>query len=357
LRHNSSASRHWLVVGLAVFCSLATSRIAIVAILLSLAIAAVVFTPGARAEDLRPFSSGAVDGSPRPEHMSSDRLWMDAADGSPYTRSASFDYLRLGIVGHAVGFASRLSRDFIVQFQFPFRYAAKEPMKFTLGAAGLLALVFTDHWTQPALAPQSALRESGLMTSAEQISGAATQPAILAIVAGFGAFGIAVNSPRERETSVMLVEAVFTSEIWTDVLKMATRRERPREVDGTVSDWAGPSVLFESDDPNAAGFKSFPSGHSTGMWAVATILAHQYPSHGVVPVLSYGTALAMSYSRMAVRAHWLSDVVVGGLIGYGCARQVLSAHRAERTAEQATGLRVGIDASSDYMGVGLAYDF
>lgn len=290
--------------------------------------------------------------------MAPEGEWLRVDDGYPHSWATTVGYFGLGVGQHALGFASRLSRDFVVQFQFPFRYAAKEPVKFTLGAAGLLALVFTDHMTQPILAPRSTLSENGLIKPAEQLSGAATKPTILAIVAGLGAFGIAANSPRERETSVMLVEAVLTSEIWADVLKMASRRERPRQVeDGHAADWEGPSILFESDNPDAGGFKSFPSGHATGMWAMATILAHQYPAHGVVPVLSYGTALAMSYSRMAVRAHWLSDVVVGGLIGYGCARQVLSAHRADRTMKSETGVRLGIDASSDYMGVGLAYDF
>ena len=312
----------------------------------------------ANAEDAPPPPQNPSSmGTHQLENMGSLRGWLDPTDAVPYTRSAMIDDVGLGLGRSAVGFASRLSRDFVVQFQFPFRYAAREPKKFALGTLGLLALVFTDQYTSPALAPQSALRDIGLIEPAEQLSGAATRPTILAIVAGFGAFGIAANSPRERETSMMLVEAVFTSQIWTDVLKMASRRERPRQVDGGASDWEGPGILFESDDPGASGFKSFPSGHSAGMWAVATILAHQYPSHGVVPVLGYGTALAMSYSRMAVRAHWLSDVVVGGLIGYGCARQVLSAHRAEPTAKRNQGLRVGIDASSDYMGLGLAYDF
>jgi membrane-associated phospholipid phosphatase len=250
-----------------------------------------------------------------------------------------------------------LGRDFVAQFQFPFQYAAREPKKFLLGTAGLFAMVFADHMTTPFLAPPSTLEKHGLVETAEDLSGLASRETIIALTAGFGVLGIVADAPRERETSVMLVEAVFTSEIWADIIKTATRRERPREMDGHMSDWAGPSVLFDSEDPDADGFKSFPSGHATGMWAVATILAYQYPEHKIVPVLGYGTALVMSYSRMAVQAHWLSDVVVGGLIGYGCARQVLSAHRAGRAAEDESRIRIGIDASSGYTGMRLRYDF
>ena len=291
------------------------------------------------------------------EHMTPERVWLGAADGDSYTGGTTVESFGLGVGGYAFSFTSRLCRDFVTQFQFPFRYAAKEPKRFLLGTAGILALIFTDHKTTGVIAPQSALREYGLVEPAEDLSKLASGSSIIALVAGFGALGIIADSPRERETSVMLVEAVLTSEIWADVIKMASRRERPREMDGHMSDWEGPSVFFESENPNAAGLKSFPSGHSTGMWAVATILAHQYPEHRIVPVLGYGTALAMSYSRMAVRAHWLSDVVVGGLLGYGCARQVLSAHQSERAPGIESGIRFGIDASSDYMGVGLQYDF
>jgi membrane-associated phospholipid phosphatase len=218
-------------------------------------------------------------------------------------------------------------------------------------------MIFTDHKTTAFLAPPSTLHENGLDETAKQFSGVATRSTIIALVAGFGVLGIVADAPRERETSVMLVEAVLTSEIWADLIKMASRRERPRDMDGHMSDWEGPSIFFKSEEPNAGDLKSFPSGHSTGMWAVATILAHQYPEHKIVPVLGYGAALATSYSRMAVSAHWLSDVVVGGLIGYGCARQVLSAHRAERAPGNESEIGFGIDASSDYMGVRVRYDF
>jgi len=322
-------------------------------------------TPGYGASPEAP-QVGDLSGSPSSrqptgilplEHMTPERVWLGAGEGYSNARETTVERFGLGADGYAFGFVSRLCRDFVTQFQFPFRYAAKEPKRFLLGTAGLLALVFTDHKTLGVIAPQSPLRENGLIGPAEDLSNLASGSSIVALVAGFGALGILVDSPRERETSVMLVEAVLTSEVWADLLKMASRRERPRDVDGDMSDWEGPSIIFKSENPDAGSLKSFPSGHSAGTWAMATILAHQYPAHKIVPVLGYGTALAMSYSRMAVRAHWLSDVVVGGLIGYGCARQVLSAHRSARAPEEESEIRFGIDASPDYMGVGLQYDF
>jgi membrane-associated phospholipid phosphatase len=104
--------------------------------------------------------------------------------------------------------------------------------------------------------------------------------------------------------------------------------------------------------------RSFPSGHSTGAWATAAVLAHRYPAKGIVPTLAYASATAISYSRLAVGAHWLSDVLMGALIGVGSARVVLSAseRRANRSPEK-TGLRLGVDASSNYKGIHIKYDF
>jgi membrane-associated phospholipid phosphatase len=152
----------------------------------------------------------------------------------------------------------------------------------------------------------------------------------------------------------MLAEAMMTSGAWTVLLKATTGRERPLESEEQISDWEGPDYL-PGTEPHA--FRSFPSGHASRTWAIATVLAHRYPQHGIVPVLGYGTAIAMCYSRMVVGAHWLSDVVVGGLIGYGCAMQVLSAHRADAPRPAESRLQLGVDLAGDYKGIGVNYRF
>jgi membrane-associated phospholipid phosphatase len=256
-----------------------------------------------------------------------------------------------------VDFAKRLTGECVDQLQYPFRYAAKEPARSLIATAGIAALILTDSHTQDLLAPRSELEEHDLLEPMEKISNIATAKNFAIAAVGFGAVGIVAKSPRERETSIMLVESVLTSQLWTEFIKRLTRRERPRETEGDVSDWYGPAYFFEKDLPEGKSLESFPSGHVSGIWAAATVLAYQYPKHRIVPILGYGTAVAVCYSRMALDAHWLSDVVVGGLIGYGCGRQVLSTHRAERETEKQAGLRWGVSASSTYMGVRLEYGF
>ncbi|MDH3215291.1 MAG: phosphatase PAP2 family protein [Candidatus Krumholzibacteria bacterium] len=263
--------------------------------------------------------------------------------------------LALGVDRHAWRLVSRLRNDYQVQLQFPFRYAKQKPTRFLLSGAGVLALIFTDHRTHEILVPGSGTGDNQLIDPAETLSKWGNASSALPLVLGFGAVGILANSSRERETSVMLFEALLTSATWTELIKKMSGRERPREMEEDVSDWEGPGIFIDDDDDK--GLQAFPSGHSTGIWAAATILANQYPKYNIVPIVGYGTAMAMSYSRMVLGAHWLSDVVVGGLIGYGSAKQVLSAHDSKPTPIDNPRFRIGADAWGNYKGLSVRYDF
>ena len=158
----------------------------------------------------------------------------------------------------------------------------------------------------------------------------------------------------------MLAEALITSSVWTGALKELTRRQRPRETTEELADFSGPGAVFYDEGGAPTGLRSFPSGHTSGTWALATVVAHQYPSHGIVQLLAYGTAAAMGYSRMVVGAHWFSDVVAGGLIGFGCARQVISAHETRALAADPAsqnGWHLYLGSSGDVNGAGLALQF
>src|ERR1044072_4823379 len=59
------------------------------------------------------------------------------------------------------------------------------------------------------------------------------------------------------------------------------------------------------------GGNSFPSGHSTQAWAVATVIANEYHDRRMVQVAAYGAATAVSVARFTGQKHYLSDVVAG----------------------------------------------
>ena len=64
--------------------------------------------------------------------------------------------------------------------------------------------------------------------------------------------------------------------------------------------------------PNGGG-GSFPSGHASLAFSMATALSEYHPKYRW---LAYGTAAAISAARVEVDAHYWHDVVAGGALGY-----------------------------------------
>lgn len=61
---------------------------------------------------------------------------------------------------------------------------------------------------------------------------------------------------------------------------------------------------------------SFPSGHSTVAFAIATVIALHYPKTGIVFFLC---AILIGLSRIAAGVHWPSDILGGLVLGVSIA--------------------------------------
>ena len=69
---------------------------------------------------------------------------------------------------------------------------------------------------------------------------------------------------------------------------------------------------------SAAGSPSFPSGHTSSAFSLATSLTLSYPRWFIiVPVYSWAGAVA--FSRMDLGVHYPSDVLAGAMVGSGSA--------------------------------------
>lgn len=85
------------------------------------------------------------------------------------------------------------------------------------------------------------------------------------------------------------------------IIKRATHRARPCETEEHCWSTVLPPDQF-----------SFPSGHTLAAFAVATSLTRFYPL-AAAPL--FFAAASIGASRMVLGMHYLSDVVVGGLLG------------------------------------------
>ena len=130
---------------------------------------------------------------------------------------------------------------------------------------------------------------------------------LILISAVFYFIGMSSHQERFRETGLLCFEALIDSNILVEAVKLATERARTLE--------AGVSGHFEAGT-NGRWNSGFPSGHAINAWAMASVIAHQYSHHRIVPILAYGLASTVVMSRVGARKHFPGDVVAGSALGW-----------------------------------------
>jgi hypothetical protein len=135
--------------------------------------------------------------------------------------------------------------------------------------------------------------------------------ALVGAGAGLYLWGKIKGDDHKTETGLLSGEAAINALAVTSILQEAFGRERPA-VD------AARGRFF-------SGGTSFPSDHSTVAWSIAGMIAHEYPGP-LTKIFSYGLAGAVSLSRLGANAHFPSDVLVGGALGYMVAREMYHEH-------------------------------
>ncbi len=130
-------------------------------------------------------------------------------------------------------------------------------------------------------------------------------------LAAFDAWGELGGNVRAKNTAMDGIAAsLIAGGLITPALKVVVGRERPSTTSATFR--------FKPFSSNS----SFPSGHATEAFAVATAIAENYPAWWV-QTLAYGTAGLVGYARIEQNSHFASDVVAGSLVGWSVARAVV----------------------------------
>ena len=91
--------------------------------------------------------------------------------------------------------------------------------------------------------------------------------------------------------SLRTADSLIVSTLFSEALKRITHERRP-------------------DGGNT---QSFPSGHATAAFAVATMESHYHPKQAI---LWYAGATVIAASRVKLRRHYTHDVIAGAALGY-----------------------------------------
>lgn len=207
-------------------------------------------------------------------------------------------------------FFKNIVRDQKAIWTAPFRLRKKDAEWLVPLGTATTALILTDRRTSSFVS-----RSGSLPAASRGFSQGGTFYATSSVAAGFYLFGRATNNRRARETGLLAAEALIDSGIVAQGLKFATRRPRPNNDNGRGRFLTGGN--------------SFPSGHATSVWSLATVIAYEYHDRPLVRYGAFAAAAAISLSRYTGRNHFLSDVLIGGAIGYGVGRFVYRRHHVE----------------------------
>lgn len=126
---------------------------------------------------------------------------------------------------------------------------------------------------------------------------------------------------KARKVALLSLESFIISGIFTEIIKYTGHRHRPNTGE-PHNTWDGPGF--------SASHLSFPSGHSSSAFAIATVIASEYDDRVLIPPLVYGIATLTALSRVNDNAHWASDVFFGSAVGYFTAKAVVGLHSNEK---------------------------
>ena len=122
------------------------------------------------------------------------------------------------------------------------------------------------------------------------------------VAAGAYFLGAVMDNGKLKKIGIYAVPTGIATQIVTDEFKKYFKRNRP----------------IRSQDPYNWGSDSmsFLSGHASGAFSMATVIAEVYKDKPAVPYIAYGLATVVAYARMYDKAHWASDVMGGAILGH-----------------------------------------
>ncbi len=198
---------------------------------------------------------------------------------------------------------------------FPFGAAERHPVP-TMGViAATAALIALDQVDTPYF------RRTGAFGTYNDIFKVTTTERVflgLPVVWYFG--GLALHDNYAEQTGFFAAESLADVDLLAGVMRSLDGRLHPRDISANgdfVHTWLKAKGTYVNRG-------SFPSGHTAGAFAVATVIARRYGKrHRWVPIVAYSLASLTAVSRITESAHFPSDVFMGAAISYTISRYVV----------------------------------
>ena len=196
----------------------------------------------------------------------------------------------------------------------PLHWEGRQWEQFGIAMAGIGASALLDKTIREREQNRHSQAADRIASTFEQFGEAGA----FGVMGTFYVVGLASNDARARSVGADgLIASAISGAIIAPVLKYAVGRVRPRDTEKT----------FEFHP--FSGNSSFPSGHATEAFTVASVISTHYPAVWV-RVVSYGTAALVGYARIHHQAHFFSDVVAGATLGTVTGMAVVHRNEEER---------------------------
>lgn len=189
-------------------------------------------------------------------------------------------------------------------------------MMILAGALSLGVVVFANDREIMDFVQENKTPVSGPVATIGNMMG---REAIAPIAAGAYFIGAVMKNGKLKKVGLFTVATGLATQIVTEAFKKTFQRIRPNGSDD-------PYDFFEDHN------NSFFSGHTSGAFSLATVIAEVYKDKPLVPYIAYGLATMTAYARMHDKKHWATDVMMGAVAGHLVTKiMIRSFEKAERT--------------------------
>jgi len=212
------------------------------------------------------------------------------------------------------------------QFSKPFHMQPKDWKRFGIGVAVIAPFFFADEPVQKYVVDLTDNNPSmGKVSKFITNMGGPYEAVTLSLMAGYG---IIFKKEKIKTTALLASQSYLISGAIQTVVKILTGRQRPfvynpDQVEAEPK-FHGPFHPPFKDANGKTITSSFPSGHTTGAFAAATVFAMEYRDRPAVKIIAYGSASLIGLSRITENKHWTTDVLVGTALGILSGRQVVN---------------------------------